>query len=79
MAELGPDWTPVGDGPCCLVHMELAGEWKEVQPHNDASSNPHVIVAIDVHMPPLGPVYPVLHSQSLLVSLPANSHARTHT
>jgi hypothetical protein len=60
--------------------MELAGEvwWKEVQPHTDTSSNPHVITAVDVHVPPLGPVYPVLHSQSLLVSLPAHPGAHTH-
>ena len=46
MAELGPVLNPVTlDGvlPCCHVHMELAGEvwWEEVQPHNEASSNPH--------------------------------------
>ncbi len=86
MAELGPVRTPphrsqqLGVVPFCHVHMELAGEvwWREVQPHNDASSNPHVITAVDVHVPPLGPVYPVLHSQSLLVSLPAYPRAHAH-
>jgi hypothetical protein len=86
LAELGPVRTvphplqQLAVVPCCHVHMELAGEvwWMEVQPHNDDSSNPHVITAVDVHVPPLGPVYPVLHSQSLLVSLPAYPRAHPH-